>query len=101
MIYSIALFPKGRSVENTPAVYFPDMETKEKYVEKEVKFCLKAYNKYLTSLPNDRKGACQDFDDKRILFAKQQNYAPKKGNKLMWVLQESAGGDGDNPKRYA
>ena len=100
MLYTLALFPKGRKVDENPSLYFPDKETKEKYITREEKFCRDAYNEYLTAMPNDRKDACQALDDKRILFARQQNYAPKKTDKFMWILQESTGGD-DEPKRYA
>ena len=100
MLYKVAIYPRGRKVEKPHAIYFPDKETKEAYITKEEKFCRGAYDEYLTAMPNDRKDACQALDDKRILFARQQNYAPKKTDKFMWILQESTGGD-DEPKRYA
>ena len=99
MIFTMALFPKGRKVEKTPALYFPDKETKEAYITREEKFCREDYNDYLTSMPKVREDYQQALDDKRILFAKQQNYAAKKSDKFMWVLQESTGGD--QPKQYA
>lgn len=99
MIFTTALFPKGRSVEKAPSLYFKDQDTKDAYIKREEVFARKEYNDYLTSMPNDRKDACQALDNKRILFAKQNNYAPKKSDKFMWILQESTGGD--EPKQYA
>lgn len=99
MRFTIALFPKGRKQEKTPAIYFPDKETKETYITKEEIFCRSEYNEYLTSMPNAREMYQKALDDKRILFAKQQNYAAKKSDKFMWILQESTGGD--EPKQYA
>ena len=100
MIYSIPIYPKGRDIEKHPKVCFPDKEVKEAYTAKEELFCRDEYNKYLTAHSNSKKEAQKELDNKRILFAKQQNYAPKKSDKFMWVLQESTGGDGD-PKLVA
>lgn len=100
MTYSVNLYPKGRNVERYPKVFFPSIDVKEMYITKEEAFCRNEYNDYLTSNFNNKEKAQKALDNKRILFAKQQNYAPKKNDKFMWVLQKSTGGDGE-PKLTA
>ena len=99
MIYTVALFPKGRKVDKAPAIYFESKEEKENYVVAEGLFCLEVYNDYLSSSYGVREKYQKALDKKRITFAKQNNFAPSKGNKFMWRKQDASGGD--EPKRYA
>lgn len=99
MTHSIFLSPQGRDKETRPKIIFHSKEIKENYITSEGRFCMKEYDSYLTSNPSSRKKAQKDLDRKRIIFARQQDYAPKKGDKFTWVKQSSDGGD--EPKRYA
>ena len=100
MIFTIAIFPKGRKVDKTPALYFDSQEQKDNYVVEEGKFCMKEYDNYLTSNYSVREKYQIELDKKRIAFAVHKGFAKSKGNKFKWVITEPEESD-EPPKRYA
>ena len=104
MTYTLEIFPNkarpplGKKHQEI-TILFKDKETKVAYVKAENLFTLDAFNEYLLADANDKKDAQRSLDLKRVTFAKQNNYYPKKGNKFTWEYDSSNGGD--QPKRYA
>lgn len=80
-------------------IIFKDKDTKVAYCKAENQFTLDSFNDYLTANTTNKKSAQRALDLKRVTFARQNNYIPKKGNKFTWVYTPSDGGD--EPKRYA
>lgn len=104
MKYTLEIFPDApRPALGTEhkevQIVFKDFDTKVAYVKAENRFTLDAFNEYLTANTNDKKDTQRALDLKRVDFAKQNNYYPKRGNKYAWVYTPQAGGD--EPKRYA
>lgn len=97
--YCIPIYPKGRKQERYPSLYFDSKEEKEEYIVKEGQFCMEAQNNYFSANSTTRESYQEDYDLKRVNFAKQQNYAPKKGNGQMWIYTEPI--IDDEPKRFA
>ena len=102
--YTLEIFPnKARpplgEKHQEIKIYFKDKDTKVAYVKAENLFTLGVFNEYITAKAKDKKATQRALDLKRVTFARQQNYFPKKGNKFTWIFDPSNGGD--QPKRYA
>ena len=103
--YTLEIFPDKPRPElgekhQEIRLFFETQEIKSKYVKAEAAFTQEAFNEYLLANTNDKKDAQRNLDLKRITFAKQNNYYPKKGNKFVWAYDASDNG-GDQPTRFA
>ena len=104
MGYTLEIFPnKARpplgKEHREIRIRFKDQETKTAYVKAENLFTLDTFNEYLLADTKDKKATQRALDLKRVTFARQQNYYPKKGNKSIWEYDPSSGGD--QPLRFA
>ena len=102
--YTVEIFPDAPrpalGVEHKEVrLTFKDQETKTKYVKAEGRFVQEEFLNYLTAETRNKKSTQRALDLKRVTFAKQNGYFPKKGNKFIWEF--TPGNGGDEPKRYA
>ena len=88
-VHCVRIYPKGPTKpEHFIRVTFPTKEVKEKYIRDEYRFCRAEEDAHNAArYPNQRAATKADLYAKRVTFAKQQNYAPKNGNKFEWVKQ--------------
>lgn len=94
-IHCVRIYIGGPKNETAVAkVLFSDKDSKQKYIKAEYKFCKDAEDAYLAArFINQREKTKAELYAKRVTFAKQQNYVPKRGNKLVWIQEnKDAGG---------
>lgn len=89
--YKLSIYPEGyiekRSDNGEVHLIFDEKESWDEYKRKEWYFCRKEHDAYLIS-PHENKIFYRDeFYKKRVLFSKQQNFIPKKGNKKEWIRE--------------
>lgn len=92
--YKLSIYPNGYD-EKLPdsgrayLIFGDDKEAWDEYTSREWKFCLKEYDNYLISTHESRNFYRDEFYKRRVTFAKQNDFAPKKGNKSEWFKMKS------------
>lgn len=91
MQHSIPIYPDGMvHPDKAPKLFFYSLEQKKEYIHRENRFAKTEIDKYLlTTGKEKREEAKHEMYKKRVLFAKQQDYGPKPGNKKVWVHQRT------------
>lgn len=89
--FSLPVYPhgKGWGEKGEPAkLYFPDKETKDKYVSQEYKFCAAEYIAFNgATSKTEREEARIELLKKRSLFAQKWGFGPSMKDNKMWFYK--------------